>query len=144
MKNDQWENWTEPLEVLLDVVKQFIETVKCISSLTDFAKGGECIESPKIYTRKEDLSRALATCTMIRLGLAIPPKDIWTTGFLANYIYITSVYEDAYDFVFDYIGENEHQMDLHGDEFAQTKADLLEDFCLYLGSWTSPYWRSLE
>jgi hypothetical protein len=138
MKNGQWEDWTEPLEVLFATAKEFLNTVRTISyRIRNLTDGGKLVVAPKLYTRKEELAKALA-------AFASDPKETWTTDFLENYVYVSSVYEDALDFVFMYIGENEHQMDLHGDEFAQTKADLLKDFHLYVESWTSPYWRSLE
>ena len=138
MKNGQWEDWTEPLEVLFATAKEFLNTVRTVSyRITKLQDGGKLVVAPKLYTRKEELAKALA-------AFASDPKEIWTTDILEHNINVSDVYNDALNYVFEYIGENEHQMDLHGDEFAQTKADLIKDFCLYLESWTSPYWRSLE
>lgn len=36
------------------------------------------------------------------------------------------------EIVSEYIEESRHQTRLHGDEFPQTKEDLLEDFALYI------------
>ncbi len=135
----QWKDWTEPLELLLAEVKRFMDDVKAISSLTDMPIGGRRVDPPELYTRKEPLAKALNAFMTWK-----ERKMIWTTEFLGDYVYVSSVYEDAYSFAFEYIGENEHQFDLHGDEFAQTKEALLEDFALYVENWQSPYWRNLE
>jgi len=141
MIDGKWEDWTEPLEILFATAKGFLDTVRTVSyRIRKLPDGSRLVVAPELYTRKEELAKALAAC----ITFASDPKEIWDTDFLANYIYVADVYEDTFDFVFHYIGENEHQMDLHGDEFAQTAETLLEDFALYLKSWTSPYWRSLE
>jgi len=137
MKDGKWTDWMEPLEILMLKVQYFLYCVKKISSLDEFPQGGKLVEGRELYTRKEELAKALAAFVMV-------PRKIWTTDFLANYVYVSSVYEEAYALVFEYIGENEHQFDLHGDDFAQDEVALLEDFALYIENWSSPYWRGLE
>lgn len=133
MKDGKWEDWTEPLEVLLSKVKEFIDTVKLVSSrLQELPEGGKLIELPELCTRHEALGKALSAFLSV-------PRRVWTADFLGNYIYAASVYEDVYGFVFEYIGESEHQMDLHGDEVPQTKLELLKDFALYVENWQSPH-----
>ena len=133
MKDGQWKDWTEPLEVLFTTAKEFIDTVRQISSrISELPIGGWCVGAPQIFTRKEELGKALA-------AFVSEPKELWTTDFLNNYVYVSSVYCDVMGLVFEYIGENEHQMDLHGNEFAQTESDLLEDFALYIENWQSPH-----
>jgi len=129
MKNGQWEDWTEPLEILFATAKEFLDTVKTISyRIRKLPDGGKLVVAPELYARKEKLAKALAAFVSC-------PKETWTTDFLEHYVYVSSVYRDAMAIVFEYIGENEHQMDLHGDEFAQTKEDLLKDFALYIENW---------
>lgn len=133
MKDGQWEDWTEPLEVLFTTAREFLDTVRQISSrIHELPIGGQCIAAPQLFTRKEELGKALA-------AFAREPKELWTTDCLNNYIYVSSVYCDVMGLVFEYIGENEHQMDLHGNEFAQTEFDLKEDFALYIENWQSPH-----
>lgn len=148
MKDGKWTDWTEPLEILISNVKAFLATVKSISSLTDMPIGGRLVVAPELYTRKERLGEALAAFIAWKeYGLAnedtftawTENKTVWTAEFLKDYVYLSSVYEDAYGLAFDYICENEHMMELHGDEFAQTKEELLEDFSLYVGNWLSPH-----
>jgi len=126
MKNGQWENWTEPLEILFATAKEFLDIVS--DRIRKLSNGGKLVVAPKRYHRGEELAKALA-------AFVSDPKEIWTTDFLEHYVYVSDVYKDAMAIVFEYIGENEHQMDLHGDEFAQTKADLLKDFALYIENW---------
>jgi len=125
MKNGQWEDWTEPLTVLLAKAKEFLKQI----DFSGFPRGGVLIEPPELYTRKEQLAKAFVAYI----------EDMLIGDFLEHYVYVSSVYRDAMAIVFEYIGENEHQMDLHGDEFAQTKEDLLKDFALYIENWQSPY-----
>lgn len=133
MKDGQWEDWIEPLDVLFTKATEFLGTLRLISSrIHELPEGGRLIVAPELYTRKEELGKALA-------AFVYEPKRLWTTDFLDNYIYTASVYEDALGFVFEYIGENEHRTDLHGNEFAQTESDLLEDFALYVDNWQSPH-----
>ncbi len=121
-----WKDWTEPLEVLLAKAQEFLNTVKIISSrIHELPEGGKLIKSREHSSRSEELAKALA-------AFLSKPRKTWTTDFLQSYIYASSVYEDVFGFVFEYIGENEHQFDLHGDEFAQTKEALIEDFVLYI------------
>lgn len=121
MKNGQWKDWTEPLEVLLANVKEFLAQI----NFSDFPQGEKSIGPPELYTRKEVLAKAFVAYM----------DDMLIGDFLANYIYVSDVYRDAMAIVFEYIGENEHQMDLQGDEFAQTKDGLLKDFALYIENW---------
>lgn len=130
MKDGQWKDWTEPLGILFAEAKEFLEQI----DFSDFPKGGKLIEGRPLYTRKEELAKAFVAYM----------ENVLIGDFLADYVYTTSVFSDTLSFVFEYIGENEHQFDLHGDEFAQTKEELLEDFTLYVGNWLSPYWRNLE
>lgn len=134
MKDGQWEDWTEPLEVLFTTAREFLDTVRQISSrIHELPIGGQCIAAPQLFTRKEELGKALA-------AFAREPKELWTTDCLNNYIYVSSVYCDVMGLVFEYIGENEHQMNLHeSDEFAQTEFDLKKDFALYIENWQSPH-----
>lgn len=149
MTDGKWEDWTEPLEILLATAKEFLDTVKAISyRIRKLPDGGRLVVAPELYTRKEELAKALALFIKHMNARAKNENEAkiptWETDFLTNYIYVSDVYEDVIHFVFEYIGENEHQANLHGDEFAQTAETLLEDFALYVKSWTSPYWRNLE
>lgn len=142
MKDGQWEDWTEPLEVLFTTAKEFIDTVRQISTrISELPIGGQCIVAPQLFTRKEELGKALAAFVRWNLSTepTTEPKGLWTTDFLNNYIYVSSVYCDVMGLVFEYMGENEHQMDLHGNEFAQTADDLKKDFALYIENWQSPH-----
>lgn len=124
-----WKDWTEPLEVLLAKAREFLNTVKCISSrIHELPEGGKLIEPPELCSRTKELGGALG-------AFLSKPRKTWTTDFLQHYIYVSSVYEHVFDFVFEYIGECEHQFDLHGDEFAQTKEALIKDFALYIENW---------
>ena len=131
MKDGQWKDWTEPLEVLLAKAREFLKLL----DPSDFPRGGKCVVAPELHTRKEELAKAFVAYMDSAISLH-PKRDIdnllANRSLLVNYVYLTSVYEDVYGLVFEYIGENEHQMDLHGDEFAQTKETLLEDFTLYV------------
>lgn len=125
MKDGQWEDWTEPLKVLLAKAEEFLEQI----DFSNFPRGGILIEPPELYIRKEQLAEAFDAYI----------ANILVGDFLEFYVYASSVFEDMYGFVFEYIGENEHQMDLHdGDEFAHDETSLLEDFCLYMANWQSP------
>lgn len=139
MKNRQWKDWTEPLEVLLAKTREFLDTLKSISSLTDMPIGGKVIGLSDLNVRRGLLYKALATCVRgpSQKNLYGEDREPWTSDFLSHYLYVSSVYEDAMVIVFEYIGENEHQMTHHGDEFAQTKAELIEDFALYAENWLS-------
>ena len=129
----KWEDWTEPLEVLFTTAKEFLDTVRLISSyIHELPIGGKCIAAPNIFTRKEELAKAFGAFCEV-------PHGLWTTDFLNNYIYVSSVYCDVMGLVFEYIGENEHQMDLHGNEFAQDASALKKDFALYIEYWQSPH-----
>lgn len=130
MIDGKWEDWSEPLEILIANVNGFLSGLKSISSLKDMPIGGRLVEVPELYTRKERLAKALSHFITWK-----DRKIVWTTEFLENYVYLSSVYEEAYALVFEYICENEHQFDLHGDEFAQNETGLLEDFALYIGNW---------
>lgn len=130
MIDEKWEDWAEPLKVLLAKADEFLSQI----DFSDYPKGGQLVEGRELHTRKEVLADAFR-------GFM---EDTLVGDFLEHYIYVASVYEDVYGFAFEYIGESEHQMALHGDEFPQTKEALLEDFALYVGNWQSPYWRNLE
>lgn len=130
MKNGQWEDWTEPLEILLAKAGEFLKQI----DFSGFPRGGVLVEPPELYKRKEQIAEAFTAYA----------NDMLTGDFLQYYVYTSSVYRDVYSLVFEYIGENEHQMDLHGEEFAQTEADLLEDFFLYIEYWRSPCIKDSE
>ena len=125
-----WKDWTEPLEVLLAKAREFLNTVKSISSrIHELPEGGKLIESPELHSRSEELAKALA-------AFLAKPRETWTTDFLEHYIYASSVYEDVFGFVFEYIGESEQGCGLHDkEEFPQTKEDLIKDFALYFKYW---------
>jgi len=129
MIDGQWEDWIEPLEILLAKTKEFLDTVKQISSrIHELPKGEKRVESSVHLIRIKEFGKALA-------AFLSEPKEIWTTDFLKDYIDVSSIYEDAFSLVFEYIGEHEHEVDLHGEEFAQTEANLLKGFAQYVGCW---------
>ena len=130
MNDGQWDDWAAPLGILLAKADEFLKQIY----FSNYPRGGILVQYPGLYLRKEELAKAFEAYI----------TDMLIGDFLKDYVYVSTVYEDAYSFAFEYIGENEHQMELHGDEFAQNETDLLEDFCLYIGNWSSPYWRSLE
>lgn len=141
MIDGKWEDWTEPLEVLLSSTKVFIDTLKAVSQrIHELPEGGRLVEAPELYTRKEELAKAFTLFVLRHMNAKDEAKiPTWDTAFLDNYIYVSDVYEDVMSLVFEYIGENEHQVDLHGDEFAQTEIDLREDFAIYISKWQSPH-----
>lgn len=134
-----WTDWTEPLQFLLYTVSKFLKTVKSISDITNMPVEGKCIGPNEISMRKCTLSKALAA--YINYNLSSGNSEPFNTDFLKHYVYVSSVYKDALDLACEYIGENEHQMDLHGDEFSQTKESLLEDFVLYI-EFTPDEWHT--
>lgn len=119
-----WKDWTEPLEVLLAKAQEFLKQI----DFSEFPRGGMLVTTPEIHTRKECIAKAFASYIAHPIG-----------GFLRDYIYVSSVYEDVFDLVLEYIGECEHQQDLNGDEFAPTSEALIDDFALYIENWLSPH-----
>lgn len=131
---EKWIGWIEPMQILLKKhAENFIGSLLNAGALDDFPKRGKLVEIPEIYTCKEELAKAFSGYLAYNAHC--------TTDFLEHYVYLTSVYEDVYGLVFEYIGEHEHQMDLHGDEFAQSEVALVEDFALYIANWPSSYIR---
>jgi len=113
-----WKDWTEPLEVLLTKANEFLKQF----DFSSFPRGGVHIGPAEIRTRPMYLARAFIAYI----------DNVFADDFLQDYVYTASVYKDVYDLVCEYIGENEHAVALHGDEFAQTEEALIKDFCLYI------------
>ena len=114
-----WQDWSEPLELLLEAVQGFICTLKrdgCIRT-------GNSADAAMIKDGKEKLRRAL--CEYLSHGAK-------SDAFLEKYVYTSEIYKDAFGFVFEYIGESQHMVCLDGNEVPKDKQALIHDFCLYI------------
>ena len=125
-KQVNWNSWREPMMILIAEVTKWLEQLD-YSLMTNEVSKADILSHRRVY-----LVHALGN-TLIESKLGPSNK------FMSSYVYETSIWADAFNIVFEYIGENEHQFGLNTDEFASNRQELLEDFSMY-----ARYWRTSE
>lgn len=121
----QWKSWQDPLAILIEEVTEWLEK----QNLTSVSQEADHIAISK---RKVKLIHALGR------GLAEDAETESIDNILSLYVYQTDIWADAFNLIFEYIGENEHQFELNGAEFADTRPELIDDFSIYVQYWQEP------
>lgn len=91
------------VKVLTKVIQEFLAQL----DYTKMARGAVYAE---IQIRKADLRKAFSIFCASQLG---NEPNVTIDNPLRHYVYIANVYEDAYGFMFEHIGEVEHQFGLN-------------------------------
>lgn len=112
----KWSACSEPTEYLLNKVNLYLQILgheHRVESLGELAKSSSMPIEIRGKRRLE----------LIRSLLHFLKDNKVTVDFLHYYVYSVDVYRDAYDLVFDYMGECEHGGMIQG-----TPKDILDEF----------------
>lgn len=121
-------SWHEVINVLKNAANLYIGTL-------DFSHMAKEADFNAIQVRKEKLAKdfSIFLRNLLEGNMSKPRRS----RPVRRYVYIVDVYEDAYAFVWEYVGESEHEFGYveHGieaEEFPRSDRKLLKDFALYL------------